>query len=107
MLQKGPERAPLTYAILGADDDPVFSIDSTTGVVSVARAVLDHEAKPSHALTVTATEQGTTEQTTLEEPAAADAEQWSTVRRARTASLSAWKKSSWTTFCRVSVGFRW
>ena len=47
-----PNRDPLTYSMTGA---PGFSIDRQTGQIRTASA-MDHEAQPSYAATVTATD---------------------------------------------------
>ena len=47
-----------TYAISGGNDDGIFAIDASTGVVSLARAGLDFETAPSHDLTIEVTDSG-------------------------------------------------
>ena len=48
----------LTFAVTGGDPNGFFSIDSSTGVISVANSGLDHEANSSFDLTVRATDPG-------------------------------------------------
>ena len=50
----GPDEDTLTYS-LGGDDAASFAIDASTGQLTTATA-LDHEAKASYAVTVTATD---------------------------------------------------
>ncbi|NOY62254.1 MAG: cadherin repeat domain-containing protein [Gammaproteobacteria bacterium] len=52
-----PEGDALSYAIVGGDPDGAFTIDASTGTISVAdSSVLDFETVPSYALTIQASD---------------------------------------------------
>jgi len=53
-----PDGDHITYSITAGNVDGVFAIDSLTGQLFVARAVLDFETRPSYTLTVQVTDDG-------------------------------------------------
>ena len=49
-----PEGNAVTYGIVGGDPNSQFAINSTTGVITVAKATIDIEATPQFVLQVKA-----------------------------------------------------